>query len=213
MKFLAALLGLGLLTGAALWLFGGGRYNGPFVNDPPATTGPWVAFGDSLTEGYGASREESYPAFFTRQTGIEVKNFGVSGDTTQDGLNRVEEAAKLKPRVVLLCLGGNDTLRQVPRETTFSNLEQLIDRFHREGSFVVLIAVRSASLLRDKNDEWFEKLAEKKQVLLLDDILDGVMFNRELMSDQLHPNAKGYEKIARRFTEELGPFLARLRGG
>jgi len=212
MKWLAALLGLGLLIGAGMWLFGGGRYDGPFVNDPPAATGPWVAFGDSLTEGYGASREESYPAFFTKQTGIAVKNFGVSGDTTQDGLNRVEDALKLKPRVVLLCLGGNDTLRQVPRETTFANLEKLIDRFHRAGSFVVLIGVRSASLLRDKNDEWFEKLAEKKKVLLLDDILDGVMLNPELKSDQLHPNAKGYEKIARRFAAELAPYLARLRG-
>lgn len=212
MKWLAALLGLGLLIGAGMWLFGGGRYDGPFVNDPPTATGPWVAFGDSLTEGYGASREESYPAFFSKLTGIPVKNFGVSGDTTQDGLNRVEEATKLKPRVVLLCLGGNDTLRQVPRETTFANLEKLIDRFHREGSFVVLIGVRSASLLRDKNDEWFEKLAEKKQVLMLDDILEGVMLNPELKSDQLHPNAKGYEKIAQRFATELGPYLARLRG-
>lgn len=212
MKGWGALAGAGLLAGLLFWLFGGGRYDGPFVNDPPTPMGPWVAFGDSLTEGYGAGRDEAYPVVFSRLTGIPVKNFGVSGDTTQDGLNRVEEVAKLKPRVVLLCLGGNDTLRQIPRETTFANLEKLIDRFHREGSFVVLIGVRSASLLRDKNDEWFEKLAERKKVLLLDDILDGVMFNRALMSDQLHPNAKGYAQIAERFAAELGPLLPRLRG-
>jgi acyl-CoA thioesterase-1 len=212
MKWLVALVGASLLAGLIVWLFGGGRYDGPYINDPPTPTGPWVAFGDSLTEGYGAGRDEAYPAVFSRLTGIPVKNLGVSGDTSQDGLNRVEEAAKLMPRVVLLCLGGNDTLRQIPRETTFANLEKLIDRFHREGSFVVLIGVRSASLLRDKNDEWFEKLAERKKVLLLDDILDGVMFNRALMSDQLHPNAKGYAQIAERFAAELGPLLSRLRG-
>jgi acyl-CoA thioesterase-1 len=212
MKWLFVLVGGGLLIGGILWLTGDGRYPGPFVNDPPSATGPWVAFGDSLTEGYGASREEAYPAVFSRLTGIPVKNFGLSGDTTQDGLNRVEEAARLKPRVVLLCLGGNDTLRQMPRETSFENLGKLIDRFHREGSFVVLIGVRSASLLRDKNDEWFAGLARRKKVLLLDDILAGVMFNRELMSDQLHPNAKGYAQIAARFVEELQPLMARLRG-
>lgn len=211
MKWLAALAAAALLVGAALWLFGGGS-PGTFVNDPPTATGPWIAFGDSLTEGYGAAREESYPAVFSKLTGIAVKNLGISGETTQDGLGRVDDAANLKPRVVLLCLGGNDTLRQIPRETTFANLEKLIDRFHREGSFVVLIGVRSASLLRDKNDEWFETLAKRKQVLLLEDILDGVMFHPDLMSDQLHPNAAGYAKIAQRFATELGPYLPRLRG-
>ena len=210
MKWIVAMVGVGAFVGALLWLTGGN--DGPFANDPPTATGPWVAFGDSLTEGFGASREESYPAAFSKLTGIKVVNHGVSGDTTQDGLNRVEQSAAMKPRVVLLCLGGNDTLRQIPRETTFANLEKLIDRFHHEGSFVVLIGVRSASLLRDKNDDWFEELAERKQVLLLEDILDGVMFNRALMSDQLHPNAKGYARIAERFAMELEPYLPRLKG-
>lgn len=204
------IIGLLLLTVLG-WSFFGGSGPGDLKNNPPTATGPWVAFGDSLTEGYGASRGESYPAVFSKLTGIEVKNHGVSGNTTQDGLSRLEAVAMLKPKVVLLCLGGNDTLRQIPREATFANLEKIVDRFHREGSFVVLIGIQSASLLRDKNEQHFEELAKRKQVLFLENILDGVIFNRELMSDQIHPNAQGYEKIAKRFAEELGPYLSTLR--
>ncbi len=193
------------------WMFFGGSGPKSFRNFPPTATGAWVAFGDSLTEGYGASNGESYPAVFSKLTGIKVQNHGVSGNTTQDGLGRLDTVAKLKPKVVLLCLGGNDTLRQIPRETTFANLEKIIDRFHSAGSFVVLIGIQSASLLRDKNEKHFEELAERKQVLFLENILDGVIFNRELMSDQIHPNAQGYEKIAKRFAEELGPYLTALR--
>lgn len=205
-----AIFGLLLLLGLGWWLFGP---SGPrdLKNHPPTATGPWIAFGDSLTEGYGASRGEDYPSVFSKLTGIKVKNLGIAGNTTQDGLSRLEEAAQMKPRVVLLCLGGNDTLRQVPRETTFANLGKMIDRFHREGSFVVLIGVQSASLLRDKNDEHFEQLAEEKQVLLIENILKGVIFDRSLMSDRIHPNDKGYEKIAKRFVEELTPYLPQLK--
>lgn len=199
-----------LAGGAGCWFFGG---SGPkeLANYPPTATGEWIAFGDSLTEGYGAARGEDYPSVLTRLTGIKVKNLGISGNTTQNGLGRLEDAAKLKPKVVLLCLGGNDTLRQIPAEVTFSNLGKMIDRFHRAGSFVVLIGVQSASLLRDKNEKHFEKLAAEKKVLFLENILDGIIFNRELMSDRIHPNAAGYEKIAQRFAEELAEYLPVLR--
>jgi len=199
-----------LLTGGACWFLGD---DGPteLTNFPPTATGPWIAFGDSLTEGYGAGPGEDYPSVFSRLTGIKVRNLGVSGNTTHDGLARLEEAAALKPRVVLLCLGGNDTLRQIPAEVTFKNLATMIDRFHHEGSFVVLIGVPSASLLRDKYKKRFEQLAREKRVLLLENILDGVLFHRDLMSDRLHPNAAGYEKIARRFADELAEYLPQLR--
>jgi acyl-CoA thioesterase I len=179
-----------LLTGVGCWFFGDSG-PGELRNHPPVAAGPWIAFGDSLTEGLGAERGEDYPAVFARLTGIKIKNLGISGNTTQDGLARIGEAVQLKPRVVLLCLGGNDTLRQIPREVTFENLGTMIDRFHGVGSFVVLIGVQSASLLRDKNYEHFEALAKEKQVLFLDNILDGVLFNRALMSDQIHPNRQG----------------------
>ncbi|MFT6619514.1 MAG: lysophospholipase L1-like esterase [Limisphaerales bacterium] len=192
------------------WFFLWGSAPKEYRNLPPSNTGPWVCFGDSLTAGYGAERGRDYPTLFAQKLGTKVVNLGVSGDTTANGIGRIEAALKLKPRVVMLCLGGNDTLRQIPRVQTFVNLATMIDRFHAAGSFVVLIGVRSASILRDKNAEHFEKLAAEKKVFYIPNILDGVIFSPELMSDKIHPNSAGYEKIALRFEEELKPFQGLL---
>ena len=73
--------------------------NRDFVHFPPQNTGPWVAFGDSLTEGFGASEGRDYPTVLGRRIGVKILNYGRSGHTTTDGLNRVEEVAKLNPRV------------------------------------------------------------------------------------------------------------------
>lgn len=202
---IAALL---LLTGIGCWFFGGFG-PGELVNYPPTATGPWIAFGDSLTAGSGADSGEDYPSVFSKLTGIKVQNLGIPGNTSQNGLARVEAAAKLKPKVVLLCLGGNDALQDIPHEVTSENLGKLIDRFHREGSFVILIGIQSG--LRNKNPEYFEELAREKKVLLLDNILGGILTNGALKADRLHPNAKGYEKIAQRFTLDLATYLPQLR--
>lgn len=182
---------------------------GDWVNLPPTATGPWVAFGDSLTEGFGAERGQDYPTVLGRKLGVEIRNLGVSGNTTHDGLARLGDALRLKPQVVLLCLGGNDSLRQMPKEQAFANLGRMIDAFHAAGSFVVLIGVRSSGL-RDKYAEQFEQLAKEKKVMLVPNLLDGVLFSPGLMSDTIHPNSKGYEQIAERFFTELAPVLPKL---
>ena len=99
-----------------------------YVNAPPSIDGPWVAFGDSLTEGQGAAEGNNYPALLSGRLGVPILNKGKSGDTTSDALNRLDEILELRPRVVLLCLGGNDSLNQDPRTRTFANLSTIIDR-------------------------------------------------------------------------------------
>lgn len=197
-----------LVCGAALiaWLRSG---PGNYINLPPTANGPWVAFGDSLTEGVGATGGNDYPAMLSRELGVTITNLGRSGNTTADGLGRVEEIATLDPRVVLLCLGGNDSLNGQSRAQAFANLGAIIDRLHRAGSFVVLIGVRSASL-RDHNEERFAQLAKEKQVFHIPDILKGVVFKPVYMSDAIHPNDAGYQKIAERLAKELKPLLPRL---
>ena len=182
------------------------------VNLPPTATGPWIAFGDSLTEGYGATDGHAYPAQLSRSLGVPILNLGVSGDTTADGLKRLDAVARQQPRVVLLCLGGNDALNQVPRERTVTNLGAIIDRLHAEGSFVVLIGIRSASL-RDKNEKAFARLAREKRVLYVPDFLKGIAFKPVYMSDAIHPNDEGYKRIAERLEKVLRPLLPRLTGG
>lgn len=201
------LLTLLLLGGGWFWLRPG-RSAG-YANFPPTARGDWVAFGDSLTQGYGAEEGGDYPAQLARRIRIKIRNLGVAGNTTADGLGRVDQAVQLRPRVVLLCLGGNDTLRSVPADETFANLAALIDRFHQGGSFVVLLGVRGGGLT-DKKARRFEQLAQAKRVLLVPNILDGILFTPSLMADQIHPNDKGYARIAERLEEVLLPLLPKL---
>lgn len=200
------LLTLLLLGGGWFWLRPGGK---SYANFPPIARGEWVAFGDSLTQGFGANEGGDYPSQLAKRLRVKIRNLGVSGNTTADGLARVDQAVALQPRVVLLCLGGNDTLRGVPAEQTFANLATLIDRFHRGGSFVVLLGVRGAGLT-DAKAKRFEQLAKDKRVLLVPNILDGVLFTPSLMADQIHPNDQGYAKIAERLEETLLPLLPKL---
>jgi lysophospholipase L1-like esterase len=207
LKKLSWILGTVLLVTTAVWWTR--RLPEP-ANLPPTATGPWIAFGDSLTAGYGASEGNDYPTVLGRSLGVPVVNLGASGDTTEDGLKRLDAAAQRSPRVVLLCLGGNDALNRVPRERTFANLAAMIDRFHAVGSFVVLIGIRSTSL-RDKNEKFFARLAREKRTLYVPDFLQGLAFKPVFMSDAIHPNDEGYRRFAERLEKALRPLLPQLR--
>lgn len=198
-------------VGLALVLFFGYRCFAPqnYKNFPPAATGEWIAFGDSLTAGVGAEQGKDFPTLLGKKLDRTIHNFGVPGHTTEDGLNRVDEAIAAQPRVVLLCLGGNDGLKSLPQEQMFRNLSAIIDRFHAAGSFVILIGVHSASF-RDSNADGFENLAREKEVFLIPNILDGVLGTPSLMDDYIHPNSAGYEKIAERLYTEIAPLLGKL---
>jgi lysophospholipase L1-like esterase len=197
-----------VLVGLALWFWWGQPVR--LANLPPTARGPWVAFGDSLTAGTGMPPESGYPAQLGRQLGVAIVNLGVSGDTTADGRARLPEALQLNPRVVLLCLGGNDSLQREPLDRTFANLAALVDAFQQTGAFVVLLGVRSASVL-DQHRRRFARLAREKRVLLVPDLLDGVLGTPALMADPLHPNEAGYARIAERIATALEPHLDQLR--
>jgi lysophospholipase L1-like esterase len=197
---------IGGAVAALFWLFGP---SDDYRNLPPTADGPWVAFGDSLTEGYGASPGNDYPALLSKHLGMEIRNLGKSGETSEGGLQRVEEVAALKPRVVLLCFGGNDALQGKRVTQTIANVAQIIDRLHAEGSFVVLIGIRSASL-RDRNSSHFKKLAREKEVLYVPDMLQGLAFKPIYMSDAIHPNDMGYARIAERLQKALKPVMSKL---
>ena len=110
-----------LLAGLLYWLWPGRAWD--FANLPPTAHGPWVAFGDSLTEGYGATGAGAdYPSQLGKRLGISIQNHGVSGDTSADGLKRLGEIEALNPRVVLLCFGGNDVLQGLPRTQCWRTL-------------------------------------------------------------------------------------------
>jgi acyl-CoA thioesterase-1 len=200
----SALLGLFLVY----WLWPGRSWS--YINLPPPADGPWAAFGDSLTQGYGADAGADYPAQLALRLGVSIQNFGVAGETSADGLKRIEEVEALNPRVVLLCFGGNDVLQGLPSDRMFANIGAAIDRFQARGSFVVLLGIRGASLVGDANADGFKKLAEQKQVKFVPNILENIFSRPSLMSDYVHPNNAGYAAIAERIEKELRPLLPKL---
>ena len=166
-----------------------------------------VAFGDSLTAGFGAEPGYSYPDFLQKDLDAahlawRVVNAGVSGDTTTDGLNRLPEVLTLKPRVVILEFGGNDGLRGLPLEATRSNLDQMIAGLQSGGAQVVLAGMTLPPNYGPEYIRGFENiykdLAGKYKPVLIPFLLEGVATNPSLMQrDLLHPTAQGNEIVAR----------------
>src|ERR1700704_5044004 len=94
-RLLLAFGGVLIAVLLTVWL----RQEPGYANFPPSATGPWIAFGDSLTEGYGASEGNNYPALLSHRLEISITNMGQSGDTTAGGLNRLDDLLRLQPQV------------------------------------------------------------------------------------------------------------------
>jgi len=162
-----------------------------------------VAFGDSLTHGTGASGDTAYPAVLATLTGRTVINAGEPGDTTTTGLQRLPAVLdEYKPRLVLLCLGGNDMLRKQPEAATENNLRLLVQAIRASGAEVVLIGVPEPKLFGGAPD-FYGRLAEEMQLLLEDDVFNEVLKDNRLKADPIHANAAGYRVVAERLAELL----------
>ena len=167
-----------------------------------------VAFGDSLIYGVGATQGHDVISLLSQKIGQPIINKGVSGNTTADGLARIDLVLADNPKIVILLLGGNDYLRKVPLGTTFANLGTIIEKIHAHGSAVLLLGVRGG-LLRDTYGSHFEELAEKYQTGFVPNVLDDLIGTPELMADTIHPNDKGYIKMA----DKIEPVLKRMLRG
>jgi acyl-CoA thioesterase I len=170
---------------------------------PIAADAPIVFFGDSLVSGVGATEGNDMPALLSVRLGRTVLNKGVPGDTTRDGLNRLNrDVLSLHPDLVILLLGGNDFLQNIDADETFANLAEMIDRIRKQESQVLLVGVRGGIFL-DGFDTAFAALARKKRIHHVPDILDGVLMDPALKADQIHPNNAGYVKMV----EKLEPII------
>jgi len=197
---LVVLICVGALVG--VWAL---RSNAPRAARPTSGQGI-VVFGDSLVAGRGASAGQDFVSVLSRRLGTTIVNAGQSGDTTGAALARLErDVLALNPRIVVVLLGGNDYLRRVPTTQTFSNLDSIVDQIRERGAAVVLVGV-AVGLMSDPYREEYEALAERRSAGLVPDILDGIIGHADLMSDTIHPNARGYAIIA----DRLEPILRDL---
>lgn len=202
-------LALGLLAPVLLVAFCPRNNSWPIVNHTPQGVAV-VAFGDSLTAGYQTGEADNYPAQLAQLIDRPILNRGVSGDTTADGLARLDrDVLSENPRVVVLSLGANDMLRRQPLEDTFANLRRIIDRIQSRGALVVLIGVEGFPLVHGDYGKRYRDLARETGCVYVPDMLDGVLGDHTLMLDQIHPNAAGYARIAHRLESEAGDYLKR----
>ena len=197
---LVVLICVGALVG--VWAL---RSNAPRAARPTNGQGI-VVFGDSLVAGRGARAGEDFVSVLSRRLGATIVNAGQSGDTTGAALARLErDVLALNPRIVVVLLGGNDYLRRVPITQTFSNLDSIVNQVRERGAAVVLVGV-AVGLMSDPYREEYEALAERRSAGLVPDILDGIIGHASLMSDSIHPNARGYAMMA----DRLEPILRDL---
>jgi acyl-CoA thioesterase-1 len=162
-----------------------------------------VAFGDSLTHGNGTSEDHAYPAVLGQMIGRTVINAGVPGETTAEGLARLPEVlAQEQPKLVLLCLGGNDMLRRQNPADTESNLRQMIRTIRATGASVVLIGVPQPALFSGP-PPFYEKLAKEFRLPYESEAFDDVLKTPRLKSDAIHANAEGYRVVAERLAKLL----------
>ena len=202
---IVTIAGIGALLAAAVFFF----------QDPPSGSktdylsggNPIIAFGDSLTFGTGAPPEMSYPAQLSKKLNRPVINAGVPGDTTAEALARLErDVLARSPGIVLLTLGGNDLKNRMAAEAAFENLERIVERIQSTDALVIIGGI-SIPFWDRGFSERYRRLAEKTGAVLIENVYEGIMGDRTLMSDPIHPNGKGYRVMAEHFADALAPYL------
>lgn len=176
-----------------------------------------LVYGDSLSAGYQLPTEKSWPVLLGQEwksqgLDLHIVNASVSGETTQGGLARLSQALQTHvPDWVLLELGANDGLRGLPPSLTRKNLDQMLQRIQQQGARALLIQIRippnyGARYIR-QFESIYPELAEQHQVPLLPFFMEPIITDPALLlTDGLHPNARGQEKIR----DQLAPILTPL---
>jgi len=177
-----------------------------------------IAFGDSLTAGFGLSERESYPYLLQQKLDAdgyeyEVINAGVSGDTTQGGLERIDWSLDQESvEILILALGGNDLLRGVPPSQVKSNLAEIIKKAKAKGIKVLLCGMLAPPIMGPEYQQEFNRLypelADEYKVAYMPFILEGVALRKELnQADGIHPNVEGTKIMAENIYRYLKPLL------
>lgn len=182
-----------------------------------------VAFGDSLTAGFGVSAEESYPAQLQRtldQAGYRYRviNAGVSGDTTAGGVRRIDWVLKSRPDIVILVLGANDGLRGLALKQTRANLEEIVKRLGAAGVTVVLAGLKLppnyGADYTERFTALYPELARRYRLPYLPFFLEGVAAKAALnQADGIHPTGDGYRVIVDHLMPVLEPLLVKAPPG
>ncbi len=177
-----------------------------------------VAFGDSLTAGFGLTERESYPYLLQERLNAdgynyEVVNAGVSGDTSLGGFERADWVLEQENvQILVLELGANDLLRGVPVAKMKANLDRIIRKAKAKNVAVLLCGMitpptMGADYQRDYSNA-FPDLATEHKVAYLPFLLENIALKKEMnQADGIHPNAEGTKIMMENIYKELKPML------
>ena len=165
-----------------------------------------MLYGDSLMAGYGLTQNENLSTvlpskFNLAESQLQIINASVSGNTSSNGLARLDWSLEDKPNIVILCLGANDMLRGIDPKLTKQNLNQIIEKMIQNGAKVILAGMRSPESMgqnyQQEFDLIYQELAEEHEVIFMPFLLEGVALEKDyLQSDYKHPNALGVNIMA-----------------
>jgi acyl-CoA thioesterase I len=163
-----------------------------------------LAFGDSITFGTGAAREQSYPAALERLISRKVVAAGVPGEISEEGLKRLPGVLEeVKPQLLILCHGGNDFLRKMDEGAAARNVREMIRLAQGQGIAVMLIATPKPGFGVSKV-RFYEELGKEFAIPVEAEVLSDVLTSSKYKSDLVHPNADGYAVIAKAVAKVLG---------
>ena len=176
-----------------------------------------IAFGDSLTAGYGADPGDSYPDYLQKDLDAkgyhyQVVNQGISGNTSKDGVDRLEEVLRLKPVLVIVAFGGNDGLRGLPIASTRENLDRMVSTLLNSGAKVVLGGITlppnyGPDYIRQFN-QTYALLAAKYHVSMLPFLLENVYgMEGGMQADGIHATDQGNAQVAKNLFPLIAPLL------
>lgn len=185
---------------------------------PATAAGTILVFGDSLSAGYGLARGEDWPQLLARRlqqkkTDYTVVNASISGETTQGGANRIDNALRThRPAVVILALGANDGLRGADLAAMRRNLERMIDAAQRVHARVIVVGMRIppnyGPSYTEKFQSTFREVAKARRVPLVPFLLEGFADKRDyFLPDNLHPTAAAQPLILETLWKPLAKLL------
>jgi acyl-CoA thioesterase-1 len=208
------------IIGALGLILAGGMLNNGCENKEPVI----VCFGDSLTEGFGASIAQSYPALLQQRVKVPVINAGVSGDTTADALARIQgDVLAHKPMMVIVEFGANDLLQglysgAIDTGGILARYKTILRKLADGNRKIFVVKFYVRDMIRtypgDDNAEVYEafeqlfaSLEEEYPIEIIETIWDGIWGHPDLMFDDMHPNAAGYRKMAELYFKAIEPYL------
>ena len=178
-----------------------------------------MLYGDSLMAGYGLPPSENLAAELNRNfensgSSIIIINSSISGNTSKNGLSRLDWSLEDSPSIVVLSLGANDMLRGLNPELTMQNLDSIINKFKKNRSIVILAGMLASESMGPKYQSQFDgiypELAKKYDLIFMPFLLDGVALDKNyLQADYKHPNAQGMKIIA----SNLYPYIIEAIAG